>query len=222
MAFDLDNFPTRKAAIEMMSMISPIYSRSYVAKWIFEVIGLSFTLAEDTVDEFQQEEFPITCTWTIDYWEDMYSIPHDYSLTIEQRRDNLCRRIYSRNPMNPARICQLVLDDTGVTMDIEENVDLNMFGIVITGGPPPDVLQKVFGIVCEVKQSHIGFRTSIVCDMGTEELKTGCFIREHIKRYPISYTIEDPDACGDWYVDENEILLVDENGDILIVEGETT
>ena len=218
MAFDLDNFPTRRAAKEMMSMISPIYNRSYVAKWIFEVIGFAFSLAEDTVDEFQQEEFPATCTWTIDYWEDMYSIPHDYSLTLQQRRDNLCRRIYSRNPMNPARICQLVLERTGITIDIEENVDLNMFGIKVTGVNPESNFNDLFKIINELKQSHIGYRTTIVCDMGTAGLWTGCFVKRHIKRYSTSYTIEDPDSIGKWYTDEDDNMLLDENGTVILAE----
>ena len=33
---DLENFPTRETAKDMLSMISPIYDRSYVGKWIFQ------------------------------------------------------------------------------------------------------------------------------------------------------------------------------------------
>lgn len=37
--FDLENFPTRELARDMMGRISPIYDNSYVGKWIFEVMS---------------------------------------------------------------------------------------------------------------------------------------------------------------------------------------
>ena len=42
---DLENFPTRETAKDMLSMISPIYDRSYVGKWIFQVMAASMELA---------------------------------------------------------------------------------------------------------------------------------------------------------------------------------
>ena len=44
--FDLENFPTRELARDMMGMISPIYDNSYVGKWIFEVGGFLKVLLE--------------------------------------------------------------------------------------------------------------------------------------------------------------------------------
>ena len=38
-SFDIEHFPTNPTALRMMSRISPIYDRSYVGKWIFEVMG---------------------------------------------------------------------------------------------------------------------------------------------------------------------------------------
>ena len=37
--FDIEHFPTNPTALRMLSRISPIYDRSYVGKWIFEVMG---------------------------------------------------------------------------------------------------------------------------------------------------------------------------------------
>lgn len=47
--FDLENFPTRELARDMMGMISPIYDNSYVGKWIFEVMSVPLSLAQDTI-----------------------------------------------------------------------------------------------------------------------------------------------------------------------------
>ena len=50
---DLENFPTRETAKDMLSMISPIYDRSYVGKWIFQVMAASMELARETVEDMK-------------------------------------------------------------------------------------------------------------------------------------------------------------------------
>ena len=53
--FDLENFPTRELARDMMGMISPIYDNSYVGKWIFEVMSVPLSLAQDTINELRYD-----------------------------------------------------------------------------------------------------------------------------------------------------------------------
>ena len=55
---DLENFPTRETAKDMLSMISPIYDRSYVGKWIFQVMAASMELARETVEDMKNQAFP--------------------------------------------------------------------------------------------------------------------------------------------------------------------
>lgn len=54
---DLENFPTRETAKDMLSMISPIYDRSYVGKWIFQVMATPMGLARWTVEEMKNRHF---------------------------------------------------------------------------------------------------------------------------------------------------------------------
>lgn len=54
---DLENFPTRETAKDMLSMISPIYDRSYVGKWIFQVMAASMELARETVEDMKTRHF---------------------------------------------------------------------------------------------------------------------------------------------------------------------
>ena len=83
---DLENFPTRPTARDMMGMISPIYEKSYVAKWIFEVMSVPLTLAQDTVDDLRNQAFPETATWSRPYWEQSYGITPNEALSLEERR----------------------------------------------------------------------------------------------------------------------------------------
>lgn len=73
--FDLENFPTRELARDMMGMISPIYDNSYVGKWIFEVMSVPLSLAQDTINELREQAFPETATWSLPYWEQSYGLP---------------------------------------------------------------------------------------------------------------------------------------------------
>ena len=90
--FDLENFPTRELAKDMMSMISPIYDNSYVGKWIFEVMSVPLSLAQDTINELREQVFPETATWSLPYWEQSYGLPTNEALSIEERRS----RVFSK------------------------------------------------------------------------------------------------------------------------------
>ena len=48
---DLEHFPTSQSAQRMMSRISPIYGKSYVGKWLFQVMGLEWDDAWLRFDE---------------------------------------------------------------------------------------------------------------------------------------------------------------------------
>lgn len=162
MAIDLDNFPTRRAAKEMMEMISPIYDSSYVMKWIMEVMGKPLSKAEDIVDQLVREAFPETCTWTIDYWEDSYNIPHNKNLTLQERRNQLISKLNYRRPMNPARICQLIAVITKTTVELIENVDKNTFEINILQDDAD--VTAVQNLINKIKQSHLTCNLAVRSD----------------------------------------------------------
>lgn len=106
--FDLENFPTRELARDMMGMISPIYDNSYVGKWIFEVMSVPLSLAQDTINELREQAFPETATWSLPYWEQSYGLPTNEALSIEERRSRVISKRNYRKPMNPARIEMLL------------------------------------------------------------------------------------------------------------------
>ena len=102
--FDLENFPTRELARDMIGMISPIYDNSYVGKWIFEVMSVPLSLAQKTINELREQAFPETATWSLPYWEQSYGIPTNESLSIEERRSQVIRkRNYKKKQERKAR-----------------------------------------------------------------------------------------------------------------------
>lgn len=59
---NLENFPTSPAAKRMIKTVSPIYDKSYVAKWIFQVMGLEIDEAWQFIEELRLQAFPETAT----------------------------------------------------------------------------------------------------------------------------------------------------------------
>lgn len=131
---NLDELPTREVAKDMMAMISPIYDKSYVAKWLYEVMGVPLGLAKDTALSLREQAFPETATWSIAYWEESYGIHPNESLSLEERRKQVIQKRNFRKPMNPARIEMLVENLCGRKTELVENVAPHTFEIKIAPG----------------------------------------------------------------------------------------
>ncbi len=155
---DLENFPTRELAKDMMSMISPIYDDSYVGKWIFEVMSVSLGLAKETIEGLADEAFPETATWTLPYWEQAYGITTNENLSIEERRAAISKKRTYHAPMNPYRIQTLVSDLCGRTVTLVENTLPHTFDIVISPGTSEVILDSVIALLDEIKQSQKSYR----------------------------------------------------------------
>lgn len=162
MAIDLEHFPTNEIAIRMMERISPIYGRSYVGKWIFEIMGMEMGEARTYFEELRQQPFPERTTWAIEYWERRYAIVPKPTDDLETRRRNIIMKRGARLPMNPARMEQIVDGLTGSTSTVTENVDDYTFRITIDGAT---LGMNILAVVKEIKQrkpSHQNFDCIVV------------------------------------------------------------
>lgn len=155
---DLENFPTRELARDMMSMISPIYDNSYVGKWIFEVMSVPLSLAQDTINELREQAFPETATWSLPYWEQSYGITTKASLSIEERRKRIIVKRSFRAPMNPARIELLIKEACGRDVKLIENIAPSVFGLEILDGKDGVNIESIISLINEVKQAQKSVR----------------------------------------------------------------
>ena len=156
--FDLENFPTRELARDMMGMISPIYDNSYVGKWIFEVMSVPLSLAQDTINELREQAFPETATWSLNYWEQSYGLPTNGALSIEERRNRVISKRNYRKPMNPARIEMLLKELCGRDVKLIENTAPHTFEISVSPGTSEANLDQITKLVNEVKQAQKSFQ----------------------------------------------------------------
>lgn len=120
-----------ETAQKIIDYVSPIYGNSYVALWIYEVIGIVLSEACQYAEKLRDETNPITTELLMDYWEAEYGLHKDSRLTMEQRRERLLRKIRDRAPCNPKRLAEAVSVVLGVPVNITERVAKNTFRVDI-------------------------------------------------------------------------------------------
>lgn len=150
--FDIDNFPTNETAKDMMDMVSPIYDKAYVGKWIFQIMGLAMHFASETIKGLEKEAFPQTATYSLGWWEDLYGIETNPDLTDEERRRQIITRRNCRRPMNPARIADMVTDITGRPCFVRENTEPYTYEVCISPGTSEAVLDAVRTAIEQIQQ----------------------------------------------------------------------
>ena len=167
---DLEHFPTSPSAQRMMSRISPIYGKSYVGKWLFQVMGLEWDDAWLRFDELREQAFPETTTWAIEYWEERYAVIPKPGSTLEERRRNLIAKRGIRSPMNPARVEAIIGSMTGKAVECTENVAPYTFAVTIEGAEAGTVdLEEVYKRLYQIKPSH---QTFILTSKAVEQQQT--------------------------------------------------
>lgn len=155
---DLENFPTNETAKQMLQTVTGngFYDRSYIGKWIFQVMGQEIEAAKKYVEELSEQAFPKSATWGIGYQEQKYGIPENTGMTLEERRSQIMiQKILS--PMNLSfleRQIGLIVGHDRV--EVIENNPEYMFRVEIlesdiTAASYPDVRK----FIRKVKPSHL-------------------------------------------------------------------
>lgn len=157
---NLENFPTSESAKKMLSSVTDgFYERSYVGKWIYQVMGEEMDDAAAKYDELQLQIFPEDATWGIIYHEQKYGIPVNTALPLEERRAEVIRRRDIHSPMNPTRIEEIVKGLTKVEVKVTEDVAPYTFAIDISTNGNTEQLNysNIVRTVRKVKPSHLSF-----------------------------------------------------------------
>ena len=91
---DLEHFPTNEVAQRLLTYVTRgWYDKSYVGKWIYEVIGLELETASRRISEAQKQAFPETAAWGMYFHELMYGIPIDRTKHYTDRIWAFCERL---------------------------------------------------------------------------------------------------------------------------------
>lgn len=164
------NVPTTETGKRMLASVSPIYDRSYVARWLFEVMGIEMEEARQYIEELRLQAHPKTATWGLFYWEMRYHISIDESLPLETRRQKVMSKRWRYAPMNPARLEEYIDRASGRTAVVTEYNDEYRIEIAIDGDGGVLEYEKIIELVRTAKPSHIAMQII---------LETHCGIRIH-------------------------------------------
>lgn len=179
---DLENFPTSESAKRMLASVTPgFYDKSYVGKWLYQVMGLEFDEAEKLIaEELPLQFFPETATWGLMYHEIKWGLPVRDYLSYEERRKLIYEKRDQRAPMTPYRMESIIRNSTGYDARISDIHDTlsgysvdhpNRFKVVLSGGGTVSV-NSAMALIERIKQSHTTFQTVQL----VESLLDKCYI----------------------------------------------
>lgn len=211
---DLEHFPTSEAAKRMLSRVSPIYERSYVGKWIFQVIGMEWDEAKTLIESLREQCYLESVSWGIRYWEERYGIEPDESIDLEVRRARIKRAGRRYGAISPAKLEDILAEFTGLTVHITEDNPHYSFDVQFEDGDTIPDYTAIVEKLNSTKPSHLSYRFLLPrrCD---HTLYFANII--HIRRTEVYDNCPESGVSGlVWLVDENGDTLLDENGNVLL------
>lgn len=212
--FDIEKFPDSDAAQRMLSYVSEeFYEKSYVGKWLYQVMGLEWDDAKRIIEEELPKQFFLeTATWGLMYHEIKWGLPVRQNLSYEERRRLIGQKMNYRVPMNPFYMEELLGRVAGVDVSIADRNDAGAYGFL---APHPNVFMVSFSgdtrfdieaamkMLDEVKQSHTSYIVRIFRNV-RQEMYTGV----------ISKVIYRPSAIMDGGTDRCRIVKQELHGGI--------
>ncbi len=166
------DLPASASARKMLGYVSGgLYERSYVGKWIFEVMGIEHDAAWRIVRDLPEQLFAEAATWGLAYHEMKWGLPVRKNLSYEERRRLIRQKRDYRAPMTPYRMERLLEAMTGLEVHVNdahdkgrfgaEFPDPNVFAVTVIGDSSLD-LSGVRAELDRMKQSHTVYTIDLV------------------------------------------------------------
>lgn len=189
--FDLENFPTSESAKKMLSYVTNgFYDKSYVGKWIYQVMGLEYDEALKIAEELPAQMFPETATWGLMYHEIKWGLPVRQNLSYEERRRLIYQKRDYRAPITPYRMERYLEDTTGFEVHIADVSDPGEYGFA---APHPNVFKayfigdgtldskKAIALLDKLKQSHTTYSITDIVIITLDNSDIEKFITINVK-----------------------------------------
>ena len=162
--FNLEEFPTSESALRMLSYVSEdFYKKSYVGKWLFQVMGLEYDEARKLVEELPYQMFVETATWGLMYHELKWQLPIRNNLSYEERRKLIYQKRDYRNSITPYQMELYLKNATSLDVFVADCHDkgifnyepkhFNEFKVFFQGEGSLDI-KAVVQMINRLKQSH--------------------------------------------------------------------
>lgn len=186
-------------AQKIIQTVSPIYGEAYTVLWLYQAIGTILDKMDEWTGSLQDQVLPQTATWSIPYWEELYGITPDDSLSAEVRRANILKKYRRKSQINPKRMEDAISSISGYATEITENVAKNTFEILIRGYV--EDLTEIKNAVREMKPAHLIYEI-VMADLTRLDHETyGAMIMTERETYslPIFVNNEAPNYVEEIY-----------------------
>ena len=165
---ELELFPTSESALKMLSYVTEgWYDRSYVGKWLYQVMGLEYDTAYTLAEELPLQFFPETATWGLCWHEIKWGLPVRENLSYDDRRRLIYQKRDTRYPIIPAIMEKYLTDAFGIPVYVSDIHDAgpygyvpehpNVFKVFFVGEETLDT-KKAFSMIDRLKQSHTAYK----------------------------------------------------------------
>lgn len=167
---DIDHFPESEAAKRMLSYVTAHwYDKSYVGKWVYEVMGIEMDAAVAIAEDLPNQFFVDTATWGLIYHEQKYGLPmQPLNTDYAARRKLIHEKMDTKAPMTPYRMEQLIKAHIGYEAHVYDINDVghtfshpNIFSVQLVGDDPLD-FKFALKRLRAYKQSHTRFLFSLL------------------------------------------------------------
>lgn len=185
---NLENFPSNETGKRMLEAVSNgFYDKSYVGKWLFQVMGLEMDDSRIKFEELPYQAFPETATWGLKYHEQKYLLPVREGLEYEERRRFIYQKRDERSLMNPYRMEVIMENITGRKAHVDDETGpVNTFVLEFeSGNNAVDVMAAIKKLKA-VKQSHVAFTVRFTAVAYIELCGN---IERYESRYPLCGTV---------------------------------
>lgn len=166
---DLEHFPANEVAQRLLTYVTRgWYDKSYVGKWIFEVMGLELDTAIKRIEEAQSQAFPETAAWGMYFHELMYGIPIDRTKNIDDRRKAVVNRRdrTARSSITPYRLESVIQTAFGLSASVSEQVEKYMFNVdlLISADCSIHSTATLLEYIRKIKPSHLSMIVQYVVE----------------------------------------------------------
>lgn len=146
---------TSDSARRIYNNVSPIYGSSYVALWMFQVIGLELDRMMGYFEDIPNQLNPATATWLLPAWEERYGITPGADWTIQRRRDAVVSKRKFNAPITPVKLGDMLSSLSGVLVEVIENTGKNKFSVYVRDNLPAEKFAGAKEFTDEAKPAHL-------------------------------------------------------------------
>ncbi len=147
-----------ESALRMLQMVTAgFYDNSRIGQSIFQAIGQEWDEMRTWTTDLHLELFPQTCTWSIAWWEYLYGITPDESLSLSLRRQQIMAKVLYRAPINPETIRRGVSALTGCEVVVEDFTAPYSFTVTVHHQESVPNMAEVWDYIYQIKPSHLRF-----------------------------------------------------------------